>query len=278
MPDEKNDKVTFLSVLRIIGIVAVVLFTMFPIYWLFTTAFKQPVDVLTMPPKWLFEVTLENFKYAFGEAHFLKYIKNSLIVTITSTALVMLAGTPAAYSFARFNTGGGHLLFYIISTRMMPQIAIVIPYFIIFSTIGLIDTRVGLIIIYTMFNLPIAIWLLNGFFKDVPRELEDAARVDGYTRLQVFFKVVVPLIAPGLAVTAVLCMMFAWNEFLFGFILSRSTAATVTVGISSFWTQRGILWGPLSAAAIVAIIPMVVFTMIFQKYIVRGLTFGAVKG
>jgi multiple sugar transport system permease protein len=274
---EKNE-FTIFSVLRGLAIIAVVVMTLFPVYWMFTTAIKGPLDILNMPPKWVFQATFENFRYAFIDAEFMKYISNSLVITLTSTALVMLAGTPAAYSFARFNPGGGHLLFYIISTRMMPQIAVVIPYFIIFGTLGLIDTKLGLIITYTMFNLPIAIWLLNGFFKDVPVELEDAARIDGYTRFQVFWKIVVPLVAPGLAVTAVLCMMFAWNEFLFAFILSRSQAATITVGISSFWTQRGILWGPLSAAAVVAVVPMMVFTMLFQKYIVRGLTFGAVKG
>lgn len=264
--------------LRYVGIIVLVVYTLFPVYWMFTTSFKGPNDILTMPPKWLFTPTLENYYYAFGDAGFLKYIINSLIITVSSTLLVMVAGTPAAYSFARFNTGGGHLLFYIISTKMLPAIAVVIPYFVIFGSLRLIDTTLGLIIVYTMFNLPIAIWLLHGFFKDVPAELEDAARIDGYSRINVFRRVVLPLVAPGLAVTAVFCLMFAWNEFLFAFLLSRSHAATITVGVASFWTQQGIKWGPLSAAAVIAVIPMMIFTLALQKYLVRGLTFGAVKG
>lgn len=280
-PSEKGRAkrpVSTLELLRYSLIFAVLVAALFPVYWMVTTSFKAPMDILTMPPKWVFKPTLENYDYAFSQHDFLKYIVNSLVVTICSTILVMLAGTPAAYSFARYNVGGGHLLFYIVSTRMLPPIAVVVPYFVIFRTFGLLDSVWALVAAYTMFNLPIAIWLLHGFFKDVPRELEDQARIDGYSRFQTFRKVVLPLVAPGLAVTAILCMMFAWNEFLFAFILTRAKAATITVGVSGFWTQRGILWGPLSAAATVCIVPMLTFALFLQSYIVRGLTFGAVKG
>ncbi|MBC7217878.1 MAG: carbohydrate ABC transporter permease [Candidatus Caldatribacterium sp.] len=242
------------------------------------TSFKQPLDILTPRPKIVFSPTLENYSYLQEKSHFGKYILNSLVVSVSSTAIVCALGFLAAYSLARYNVGGGQLAFFILSTRMFPPIAVVIPYFLIFRSLGLIDTRLGLIICYTMFNLPFAIWLLMTFIKDIPVGLEDAARIDGYTPFQVLLKVVVPLLAPGLAVTAIFCLLFSWNEFLFAFLLTRSMATTVTVGVAGFWTQRGILWGPMCAAATVTVTPMLVFTLFLQRYIVRGLTFGAVKG
>lgn len=179
-------------------------------------------------------------------------------------------------------------MFFILTTRMMPAIAVVLPFFIIFRTVG--NTGIGqflqlgldrlgtLIICYTIFNLPFAIWLMHSFFQDIPVELEDSARLDGYTRFQVFRKVVLPLAAPGIAVTAIFCLLFSWNEFLFASVLTRDVAKTITVGVGDFWTQRGILWGPLSAAATVCVMPMIAFALMLQRWIVRGLTFGAVRG
>jgi multiple sugar transport system permease protein len=252
------------------------------------TSFKPPPDILTRPPKWVFEPTLGNYVYAFEERNFALFIKNTLIVSLISTLLVIVLGCLASYSFARYNPGAGHLMFFILTTRMMPAIAVIIPFFVIFKAIG--NTGIGealflgldkqgtLVICYTVFNLPFAIWLLHSFFQDIPRELEDSARLDGYSRLQVFRRVVLPLAAPGIAVTAIFCLIFSWNEFLFAFLLSRDVARTITVGVAGFWTQRGILWGPLSAAATVCVLPMLVFALILQRYIVRGLTFGAVRG
>ena len=153
-----------------------------------------------------------------------------------------------------------------------------IPYFLIFRSLHLIDTRLGLILCYTMFNLPFAIWLLMGFISDVPVGLEDSARIDGYTPLQALWKVAVPLVAPGLAVTAIFCLLFSWNEFLFAFLLTPVRGNNRNCWCLGFWTQRGILWGPMCAAATTAVAPMFVFTLFLQRYIVRGLTFGAVKG
>ena len=179
-------------------------------------------------------------------------------------------------------------MFFILTTRMMPAIAVLIPYFVIFRSIGRtaignvlwlgLDRHGSLVVCYTMFNLPFAIWLMHSFFQDIPRELEDSARLDGYTRLQVLQKVVLPLAAPGIAVTAIFCLLFSWNEFLFAFLLTRDAAKTITVGVAGFWTQRGILWGPLAAAATVCVVPMLAFALALQRYIARGLTFGAVKG
>jgi multiple sugar transport system permease protein len=279
---------TMADLVRYTLAMALLVFFMFPIYWMITTSFKAPPDILTRPPKWVFEPTLSNYVYAFEEANFALFIKNTLIVSLTSTTLVIVLGCLASYSFARYNPGAGHLMFFILTTRMMPAIAVIIPFFVIFKAIG--NTAIGealflgldkqgtLVVCYTVFNLPFAIWLLHSFFQDIPVELEDSARLDGYSRLQVLRRVVLPLAAPGIAVTAIFCLFFSWNEFLFAFLLSRDVARTITVGVAGFWTQRGILWGPLSAAATVCVLPMLIFALILQRYIVRGLTFGAVRG
>lgn len=280
--------VTMTDLVRYTVVIALLILFLFPIYWMIATSFKDPADILTRPPKWAFTPTLENYRYAFEEANFGLFIKNSLFVSLASTALVIVLGTLASYSFARYNPGAGHLMFFILTTRMMPAIAVIIPYFLIFRAIG--ETTIGqmlglgldkqgaLVVCYTMFNLPFAIWLMHSFFQDIPIELEDSARLDGYSRLQVLWRVVLPLAAAGIAVTAIFCLLFSWNEFLFAFLLTRSAASTITVGVNGFWTLRGILWGPLSAAATVCVVPMMVFALLLQRYIVRGLTFGAVRG
>lgn len=283
-----QNKFTPRDLLRYTIVFAILVVFMFPIYMMITTSFKAPLDILVAPPKWNFTPTLENYVYAFQVAKFGHFIKNTLIVTLLSTLIVVAVGTLASYSFARYNVGGGNLMFFILTTRMMPAIAVVLPFFLIFKNVGAtgvgqflqlgLDQLGTLVVCYTIFNLPFAIWLLHSFFQDIPTELEDSARLDGYKRWDVLWKVVFPLAAPGIAVTAILCLLFAWNEFLFAFILTRSAAMTITVGVNGFWTERGILWGPLSAAATVCVVPMMVFALFLQRYIVRGLTFGAVRG
>ncbi len=284
----QQNKFTTADLIRYTIVIAVLILFMFPIYMMITTSFKAPLDILVSPPRWNFQPTLENYVYAFQVANFGHFIKNTLIVALASTLIVVAVGTLASYGFARYNVGGGNMMFFILTTRMMPAIAVVLPFFLIFKNVG--NTGVGqflqlgldqlgtLVVCYTIFNLPFAIWLLHSFFQDIPTELEDSARLDGYKRWDVLWKVVFPLAAPGIAVTAIFCLLFAWNEFLFAFVLTRDAAMTITVGVNGFWTERGILWGPLSAAATVCVVPMMVFALILQRYIVRGLTFGAVRG
>jgi multiple sugar transport system permease protein len=279
---------TAMDILRQTIVIAILLFTMFPIYWMVSTSLKPTSDILVSPPRFTFQPTLEHYVYAFQQSNFGLYIRNTLIVALTSTVIVVMTGTLASYSFARYNVGGGNLMFFILTTRMMPAIAVVLPFFVIFKAAGesiigqffqLGQDRLGtLVVCYTIFNLPFAIWLMHSFFQDIPTELEDSARLDGYTRWEVLWKVVFPMAAPGIAVTAIFCLLFAWNEYLFAFILTRNDAKTITVGVGDFWTQRGLLWGPLSAAATVCVIPMIAFALMLQRYIVRGLTFGAVRG
>jgi multiple sugar transport system permease protein len=284
----EKDYVTPGDVVRYALIVAMLIFFLFPVYWMIATSFKPEVAILSKPPTWVFQPTLDNYRYAFAEADFGLFLKNTLIVSVSSTILVIIMGSMASYSFARYDVGKGHVMFFILTTRMFPAIAVILPYFIIFRNIGRtsigeflnigLDTTGALIITYTMFNLPFAIWLMHSFFQDIPLELEDSARLDGYSRFQVFYKVVLPLAMPGIVVTAIFSLIFAWNEFLFAFMLTRDAARTITIGVSGFWTQRGILWGPLSAAAVVCVVPMLLFALGLQRYFVRGLTFGAVRG
>jgi len=277
-----------MDILRQTVAAGLLILTMFPIYWMIATSLKPTSDILVSPPRFFFQPTFDHYIYAFEQSNFGLYIRNTLIVALSSTILVVVTGTLASYSFARYNVGGGNLMFFILTTRMMPAIAVVLPFFVIFKAAGessigqflqLGQDRLGtLVVCYTIFNLPFAIWLMHSFFQDIPIELEDSARLDGYTRWQVLWKVVFPMAAPGIAVTAIFCLLFAWNEYLFAFILTRNMAKTITVGVGDFWTQRGVLWGPLSAAATVCVIPMIAFALMLQRYIVRGLTFGAVRG
>jgi ABC-type glycerol-3-phosphate transport system permease component len=277
-----------MEILRYAIIVLILTASLFPIAWMIITSFKPADDIMVSPPRFIFKPTLDNYVYALQKANFAHFIENTIYVALVSTVIVIVLSSLASYSFARYNPGGGNILFFILTTKMFPAIAVVLPYFIIFQTIG--DTGVGqalgigldrrgaLIISYTMFNLPFAIWLMVSFFQDIPRELEDSARLDGYNRLQVLWRVVLPLAAPGIAVTAIFCLIFSWNEFLFAYILTRDVARTITVGVESFFTLRGILWGPVAAAATISVAPMLVFVLILQRYMVRGLTFGAVRG
>lgn len=275
-------------ILRYAVIVFFLTISLFPIAWLILTSFKPATDIMVWPPHFIFKPTLDNYTYALHQANFLAFVKNTILVASISTIIVIVLSALASYSFARYNPGGGNILFFILTTKMFPAIAVVLPYFLIFKEIG--NTAVGnflqigldkpgaLIVSYTMFNLPFAIWLMVSFFQDIPRELEDSARLDGYNRLQVLRRVVLPLAMPGIAVTAIFCLLFSWNEFLFAYILTRDAARTITVGVESFFTLRGILWGPVAAAATISVVPMLIFVLILQRYMVRGLTFGAVRG
>ncbi|UCF93697.1 MAG: carbohydrate ABC transporter permease [Desulfobacterales bacterium] len=251
-----------------------------PLLWIYLTAFKASGDIFTTELKKLivFAPTLDNFQRLMTDYPYWFNLGNTAIVSVVSTIFVMLVSLPAAYSFARWNTGGGHLLFVTISTRMFPGVVAALPFFIIFRTLGLLDTHVGLILLYIYFNTSFATFLLYGFFRDVPAELEQAAMIDGYGRMEIFRKVVFPLILPGLAVTTVFCLIWSWNEFFYAFLFTRLTARTVNVLISSFWGSIEVQYGPMAAGAGIAILPTLVAAWLMQRYIIRGLTFGAVKG
>ncbi len=257
--------------------------TLAPIYWMITISFKREIDQFAVPPRWFwFAPTLEHYVDAFVTRSFGQYLLNSLIVAAGSTVCALVLGTLAAYSLARFRLPrklDRKLALWILSTRMFPAIVTAVPLFLIMRDLRLVNTKVSLTFVYTAFNLPFVVWMMRGFFAEVPRDLEEAAMVDGDSRLGALWRVVLPLVTPGLAATAVFCLIVSWNEFLFALILTQTDEAmTLPVGIAGRVTQYGIKWGVMSAAAVVAMAPILAFAMSVQKYLVRGLSLGAVKG
>jgi multiple sugar transport system permease protein len=244
---------------------------------MFLTSIKKELDILTTPPKIFCEPTLDNYVFVFEHSQIVRGLINSLIILGGVIALTIPISMLAAYGFSRFNVGGGQLQFYILTVRMFPPIAAIVPYFVIFRNLGLLDNHLSLIVLNTLFNMPFTIWLLAGFLREIPQDLEEAAMIEGATRFEAFREIILPLIAPALAVAAIFTAIFTWNEFLFAFILTRSGAITVTRVMAGFYTERGILWGPLSAASTLCTVPMLILALMIQKYIVRGLTFGAVR-
>ena len=262
------------------GVAIILAIFLVPMLWVYVTSFKGPADIYSMSVEKLvvFSHSRINYLRLFFETSFFSELKNTFILTIFSTALVLVVSLPAAYSFARWNTGSGHLLFITISTRMFPAAVAAIPFFFAFRALGLLDTHIGLILLLFYFNMSFATFLLFAFFRDIPSELEDAAMVDGYGRFEIFRKIIFPLIRPGLAITTVFCLVWAWNEFLFCFLFSRINARTLSVGLQTFWGAVEIEWGPMMAAVGLSIIPTLIAAWFMQRYIIRGLTFGAVKG
>lgn len=268
---------------RYLVLASAVICALLPIYWMVTISLKTEVDQFAAPPKWVsFSPTLAHYKNAFGERSFGQYLATSATVSVLSTICALVLGTLAAYGLARFrwprrmNT---RLSLWILSTRMFPPIVTAIPLFLLMRDLFLLDSIAALVIAYTAFNLPFVVWMMRGFFLELPKELEEAALVDGDSRLGALRRVILPLAAPGLAATAVFCLIVCWNEFLFALILTQTDAAmTLPVGIAGRVTQYEIEWGVMSAAGAVAMIPIMVFALAVQRYLVRGLSLGAVKG
>lgn len=254
-----------------------------PVYWMMTISLKREVDQFAVPPKWIiFEPTLAHYRDAFVERSFAQYLVTSGVVAVLSTACALVLGTLAAYGLARFRLPhklNTRVALWILSTRMFPPIVTAVPLFLLMSDLRLLDTVTSLVIVYTAFNLPFVVWMMRGFFREIPRELEEAARVDGDSRLGALRRVILPLVTPGLAATAVFCLIISWNEFLFALTLTQTdNAMTLPVGIAGRVTQYEIEWGVMSAAGVVAMIPILVFALAVQRYLVRGLSLGAVKG
>lgn len=261
---------------------AVLAWTLLPIIWIVGTAFKIPAQYMAYPPI-LFpsSPTFDNFISAFSDFNAWDYVRNSLIITFSSTALAIVVGSLGAYSIARLRfRGRGQVAFWILALRMFPAIALAIPFFAILKELHLLNTYWGLILTYQLFLLPFVVWMMKGFFEEIPPELEEAAEVDGCSRIGAFVRIVLPLTAPGLAATGTFAALMSWNEFLFALIFTQSRATQpVTVLVAGFIApEKGILWGEISAVGLISIVPIMVFTMFLQKYLIRGLTMGAIKG
>ncbi len=266
-----------MTALAVLVVVLVIALT--PYLWLLMTSFKTRLDALADAPVWLFTPTLEHYPKVFIDKAYLPLVINSVIVAGLSTVLSLLVGVPAAYVFARHDFPGKEdLFFFFLTTRMAPPISVVVPMFLLFGAVGLIDTRTSVILAHSTFNLSLVVWMMRGFFADIPREMDEAAQMDGHSRAGMFLHVLLPLAAPGMAATAVLCFILSWNEFLYALILVAFESRTLTVGIPGLVTPHGTLWGQVAAVAVIATLPIIVFTFLVQRHLVRGLTFGAVKG
>ena len=242
------------------------------------TSLKDTVDIFSVPPKWFFKISLDNYLYIISDdSGFLKKILNSSIASILNAIFTLMLAFPAAYSMSRYKTGGINLLMWFLSIRMIPPIVGSIHLFIIFSKLGLVDTFIALPILYIVINLPFAIWMIKSFMDEIPKEIDESAYVEGCSTTGVIFKIIIPLIRPGIFATLVFCFIMAWNEFLIAYIFTRKEAITAPVGVARFITERQILWGYITAGATLASILPIVLLVIFQKNLVRGLTLGAVK-
>lgn len=257
--------------------ITLLLFTLLPVLWLLQMSFKTGVDAFRMPPLLLFTPTFENYLGLLQE-RFPKFFMNSVVVSLITTALSMLLGVPAAYAMARARFRGTEgLRLWILFTRMVPPIAVALPFFLMFRTAGLLDTRLALVIVYLTFNLGLVIWTMEVFFAGIPPSLEEAARIDGASVLRIFLKVSLPLSAPGLATTAILCFLFSWNDFFFSLVLTRTQAMTAPVGIINFLNYEGWEWGKIAAGGTVVMLPVILFALLVRRYLISGLLTGAVR-
>ncbi len=266
----------FLYVLLII----VLLWTLVPVIWMLLSSFKSLPDVLSTTPLIAFQPTLENYiSLVSGGNSLTTYFRSSVLAAGISTIIATTLGCFAGYGLARVNMRGKHhLAFWIISTRMAPIAAVILPLYVGFTFLHLINSIWGLIIAYLSFNLPFAIWIMNAFFSDLPKGMEEAAMVDGATRFQTFWRVALPLTAPGIVTTAILCLVFSWNDYAFAVTFTGPGSQTLPVAASQLITQTGVNWGQLTAIGTVVALPMVLVGLAVRRYLVKGLTLGAVTG
>jgi len=298
---------------RIAGalVICYALIAIVPLLWIFVTGFKTPPDSIAYPPKMMFTPSLEGYVNLFttrsrqspeymatlppaetwydrlarsrnmviaGPSKYGQRFANSLVVAFGSTVLAVFLGTLTAYAFSRFRVPlADDLMFFILSTRMMPPIAVAIPIYLMYRYLALSDTWLGMILLYTAVNVSLAVWLMKGFIDEIPREYEEAALIDGYTRLQAFYKVVLPQAATGIAATAIFCLIFAWNEYAFAALLTSGNAQTAPPFIPTIIGEGGLDWPAVAAGASLFLLPIVVFTVVLRKHLLRGITFGAVR-
>jgi len=268
-------KILLVNVLALL----VALVFVFPIYYLIASSLKTVNQMWRNPYLWVFKPTLENFISLFTTRSFGQYYFNTLIVVTANMVIALLLGVPAAYGLARCNIRGKEKIsFWMLSQLMLPPVAGLVPFYLLIRHMNLLHTRLALIIVYLSFNLPFITWIMKGFFESLPRELEEAALVDGCSRLKSFIKIAIPLSLPGIFSTTLLCIILTWNEFLLALALTGSKTFTLPVVITTFWSDRNILWGQICAAGVLIVIPIILFGLFIQKYLVSGLTMGVHKG
>lgn len=312
--DKIHPRARLLKNVRAIAVVIFALIGLIPVFAMGITAFKSRSDVVAVPPKVVFQPTLEGFVFLLtersqlsgaalenaqenaeelgffervalrngqrinGPSDFALRLRNSLIIAGGSTILSVTLGLFAAYAFSRFDIPGkDDLLFFILSTRMLPAVVVAVPLFLMYRQLGLHDTHLGMILLYTVFNLSLTVWLLKGFIDEIPREYEEAALVDGYTRFQAFYKIVLPQATTGIAATTVFSLIFAWNEYAFALMLTSNRARTAPPAIATMLGRGGIEWSAIAAGTLAFLIPVVIITFALRRHLLRGVTFGAVR-
>lgn len=260
-----------------IAIAIVALIAVFPFVWMVLVSLKT--RVLTYDPSiWFFKPTLENYLAVFQQRHLLFFARNSVIVVLGTMVLSLIIGSMAAYGFARFSFSRKEdLAFWILSLRMLPPMATVIPFFILARFTNLLDTHIILILAYMTFNIPFSVWMMRGFFEEIPRQIEESALVDGCSHWQILTKILLPLSLPGLTATAIFCIINSWNEFAFALFLTGINARTLPTTVTFFLSVTGVIWGEMAAVGVLTALPVLIFAMLVQRYMIRGLTFGAVK-
>ena len=264
------------SVIFYLVVAGMALVVLFPFLWMLSSSFKTQVDIIAWPPKIFFTPTLQNYQKVFGEQDFLKYFLNSTIVGTAAVGLSLALGLPAAYSIARFTQR--KLAVFILLARLMPGISFLMPWYIVFSRLDLMDSYTALILSHTLIALPIVIWIMSTYFATIPPEMEESAMVDGATRQYAFWKIILPLSGPGIITATTLSFIFSWNNFMFSQVLSMEKTKTLPIAVYNFLSYAEVDWGGVMAAAVAIMAPAIILTMIFQKYVVKGLTMGAVKG
>jgi len=252
---------------------------LFPFFWVIATSMKSKVESWSMPPVFLFRPTIHNYVRVLTERNFLHFIKNSLVVAVSATALALFVGAPAAFAFSRLRQTKRNqiLLVTFLAGYLVPAMVIALPLYIILSRIGLVGTYAGVLLAHGLFTIGFMVWLLRGFFESIPRELEEAAIVDGCSYLGALIRIIMPVAAPGVIASLILCVVLSWNDFLYALVLTGLNTRTVPVAVSQFLSPHAVIWGELTAAGVIGVIPVVIIVVILQKWVIKGLTLGAVK-
>lgn len=275
---QKQIKKYIFNILKATIIICVCFFIMFPFLWMIMVSFRNKVDIFN-PGDWLIAPTLNNYTTIIQKNNIIKYFINSMVVAVITTIVSLILGSFAAYGFARYDWEKKEdRAFWVLSQKFLPAMAVVIPYFLMGATAHILDTRLLLIICYTTFNIPFTIWMMRGFIEELPRSLEEAAFIDGCTKMQNLCKIVLPLVSPGLVATAIFCVINSWNEFVFANFLTSIHAKTIPTSIMMYLSVSGVKWGEMAATGVLSVLPVLVFAITVQKNMIRGLTFGSVKG
>ena len=266
------------GIIHFVLLLLVVMICVFPFYWMVTTSFKEQAAILSSTPQFFFQGTLANYTRAFEKFDIGASLINSLVVALSTTALSLLLGTPAAYAIARFEFKAKRdLWFWFISNRMISPIVVALPFFLIARQFRLLDTQLVLILIYLTFNVPIVVWICADQFRNIPKELDEAATLEGYNSFGIFWRIALPLAAPGIAVSAIFSFIFSWNELLYALVLTRTNAKTAPVVATSFLSGYELPWGQIMATGTLVALPVIIFSIIVSRQLVRGLTMGAIK-